>query len=72
MYDALARYSGTALNDVIYQGPKLQNDLFNVLLGFRRYSVALICDIVEMYLRAKLDPKDRSCISLFIMERYEY
>ena len=24
MFDASARYNGTALNDVIYQGPKLQ------------------------------------------------
>ena len=42
------------------KGPKLQNDLFNVLLRFRRYPVALICDIAEMYLRVKLHPKDRS------------
>ena len=61
VFDASARYNDTALNDVIYQGPKLQNDLFNVLLRFRRYPVALICDIAEMYLRIKLNPKDRSC-----------
>ena len=60
MLDASARYNGSALNDVIYQGPKLQNDLFNVLLQFRRYPVALICDIAEMYLRVKLHRKDRS------------
>ena len=61
VFDASAKYNGTALNDVIYQGPKLQNDLFNVLLRFRRYPVALICDIAEMYLRVKLCPKDKSC-----------
>ena len=60
VFDASARYNGTALNDVIYQGPKMQNDLFHVLLRFRRYPVALICDIAEMYLRVKLHPKDRS------------
>ena len=32
VFDASAKYNGTALNDIIYQGPKLQNDLFNVLL----------------------------------------
>ena len=58
--DASARYNGTALNDVIYQGPKLQNDLFNVLLHFRRYPVALMCDIAEMYLRVQLHPSDRA------------
>ena len=55
VFDASAGYNGTALNDVIYQG-----HLFNVLLRFRRYPVALICDIAEMYLRVKLHPKDRS------------
>ena len=57
VFYASARYNGTALNDVIYQGPKLQNDLFNVLLRFRRYPVALICDIAEMYCcTPKIDP----------------
>ena len=60
VFDASAKFNGTALNDVIYQGPKLQNDLFNVLLRFRRYPVALICDIAEMYLSVRLHPKDRS------------
>ena len=31
VFDASAKYNGIALNDVIYQGPKLQNDLFSVL-----------------------------------------
>ena len=41
--------------DDIHQGPKLQQDLFNVLLRFRRFSVALVCDIAEMYLRISRD-----------------
>ena len=61
VFDGSARYNSTALNDVIYQGPKLQNDLFNVLLRFRRYPVALMCDIAEMYLRVQLHPSDRAC-----------
>jgi len=58
--DASAKCEGLALNDVIYQGPKLQNELFNVLLHFRQYPVALACDIAEMYLRIKMNSKDRS------------
>lgn len=63
VFDASARFRCTALNDVIYQGPKLQNDLLKVLLQFtgRRYLVALMCDIAEMYLRVWLRLKDRSC-----------
>jgi len=48
------------LNDVINQGPKLQKDLNDVLLRFRRHSVALIFDIDQMYLRIEFKPEDRS------------
>lgn len=61
VFDASAKYGGVSLNDMIYQGPKLQRELFDVLLCFRRYPVALVCDIAEMYLRIKLCPGDRSC-----------
>ena len=43
----------------LLQGPKLQNDLFAILLRFRRDPVALMCDIKEMYLQIKLNPSDR-------------
>ena len=33
MFDASAQCEGVALNDVIYQGPKLQNELFTVSSG---------------------------------------
>ena len=58
-FDATAKCNNVALNDVIHQGPKLQNDLFHVLLLFRRYPIALACDIAEIYLRVELYPKDR-------------
>ena len=61
VFDASAKFGGISLNDVIYQGPKLQKDLKDVLLRFRRHPVALICDIAEMYLRIEVAPKDRSC-----------
>lgn len=34
--------------DQIHQGPKLQRDLFDVLLRFRRYQVAVIRSVEEM------------------------
>lgn len=61
VFDASAKSGGISLNDIIYQGPKLQRELFDVLLRFRRYRVALVCDIAEMYLRIQLCPEDRSC-----------
>ena len=61
VFDASAKFGKIFLNDVNYQGPKLQRDLNDVLLRFRRHPVALICDIAEMYLRTEVTPKDRSC-----------
>ena len=46
---------------VTYQGPKLQQELFDVLLRFRKLPVAAVCDIAEMYLQITLHPGDRSC-----------
>lgn len=59
VFDASAKCDGVCLNDMIHQGPKLQKDLFDVLLRFRKHPVALVCDIKEMYLRIKIAPEDR-------------
>ncbi len=59
VFDASAEFKGMSLNSAIHQGPKLQRDLFDVLLRFRRHPVAIVCDIAEMYLRIGIDPEDR-------------
>ena len=59
VFDASAQCDGVSLNDAIHQGPKLQKELYQVLLRFRKLPVALICDIAEMYLQIKLYPQDR-------------
>ena len=53
-----ARYQGVSLNNVICQGPNLQRDFFHILLRFRKYTVALVCDIAEMYPRIEIAPED--------------
>ena len=59
VFDASAKHEGVSLNDVIHQGPKLQRDLFDVLLRFRKLPVALLCDIAEMYLRIGITDEDK-------------
>ena len=59
VFYASARHQGVSLNDAICPGPKLQLDLFHVLLCFRKNPVALVCDIAEMYLRIEVAPEDR-------------
>ena len=57
--DASAQHHKVSLNDVIHQGPKLQNDLSSIILQFRREPVVLMCDVQEMYLQMGLKEKDR-------------
>ena len=60
VFDASAAQNGISLNDIIHQGLKLQRDLVNVLMRFRRYPVVIIGDISEMYLQVKVKGEDRS------------
>ena len=59
VFDAAAKYEGVALNDALLPGPKLQRDLFDVLLRFRAKPVAVMCDIREMYMQVSVKPSDR-------------
>ncbi|XP_064638261.1 uncharacterized protein LOC135494279 [Lineus longissimus] len=57
--DCAAKFDGTSLNSNILPGPKLLNDLVEVLLRFRRYLVAIVGDVSEMFLQIGLDPDSR-------------
>lgn len=46
-----ATSNGMSLNDILYTGPNLQNDLFQILLRFRLLPIAISADIRQMYLR---------------------
>ena len=59
VFDAAAKCEGSSLNDVVHSGPKLQQDLFDVLLRFRKNQIAIICDIAEMYLQIEVRKEDR-------------
>lgn len=52
--------NGVSLNDILHKGPVLQADLFNILLNFRLFSVAVSADVKAMYLRIGIRPEDRS------------
>jgi len=49
VFDASAAYQKVSLNDVLLQGPDLNNDLRAVLLRFRSHPVAFTCDIKHMF-----------------------
>ena len=58
-----AAQDGTSLNYIIYQGPKLQRD--SVHVGIRRYPVAIVGGISEMYLQVKIKKKINHCLDFF-------
>ena len=37
--------NGLSINDALYTGPKLQNDIVDILIRFRTHQVALTADI---------------------------
>jgi len=56
VFDASAKTSsGVSLNDIQLVGPKLQDDLFPLLLRFRSHVIALTSDITKMYRQVKVD-----------------
>ena len=62
VFDAAAKYQGQSLNDQMHAGPKLQQDLVEVLLRFCLEPVAIVGDIAEMFLQVTLNPEDRKYV----------
>jgi len=60
VFDASARPScGTSLNEALFVGPKLQQDIVDILLRFRCHRVVFTADICKMYRQIFVDTKYR-------------
>jgi hypothetical protein len=60
VFDAAAKTrNGASLNSRILKGPNRLQDLFTILLSFRKFEVALTADISEMFLQCRLSEPDR-------------
>ena len=51
--------TGISINDVLYNGAVVQNELFDVLTLFRTYTYVLLTDIRQMYRMISLNPEHR-------------
>ncbi|XP_068972383.1 uncharacterized protein [Bombus flavifrons] len=51
--------TGVSLNDVLHTGPKLQDDLFFILLRFRSHQYVITGDVEKMYRQFLVRPEDR-------------
>ena len=59
VYGSAARYGGVSLNDTVLPGPKLQQDVFHLLLRFRSNPVTLVADLTEMFSQVIMARQER-------------
>eukprot|EP00794_Sanderia_malayensis_P006668 gene6668-biopygen5443 len=64
VYDASAKQHkyNKSLNDCLHTGPPLQPMLYDILLRFRMYPVAIIGDIEKAFLQIEVDKADRDAM----------
>lgn len=60
VFDASAKSSsGLALNDVLLCGPTVQEELFDILIRFRRHQYVIMADVEKMFRQIKIREEDR-------------
>ena len=62
VYDASARSGDPSLNDCLYTRPKFNQNIFNILLRFRSYRIALTADIEKAFLMISINQRDRDAL----------
>ncbi|XP_072401139.1 uncharacterized protein [Diabrotica undecimpunctata] len=60
VFDASSKSStGISLNDVMHSGPRLQQDLTNILIHWRSYKIAYTADLEKMFSQIKIAEEDQ-------------
>ncbi len=59
VFDSASKHLGVCLNDRMHAGPKLQKEIFDILVRFRLGQVGLAGDIKEMFSQVLLSKRDR-------------
>ena len=49
VFNASAKENGPSLNEVLYKGPQLRPLIFDILIRFRTYAIALTSDIERAF-----------------------
>ena len=62
VFDSAATCNGGGFNDYANRGPKLQNELFEILIEFQRFPIALVCGFSEKYLQVGTGDFDKKLI----------
>ncbi|XP_044757810.1 uncharacterized protein LOC123315965 [Coccinella septempunctata] len=56
--------TGLSLNDILHTGPKLQQDLIDILIRWRKHKIAITADIEKMFRQVKLDRENQPLYSI--------
>ena len=59
VFYASAKFQGKSLSSEAFPGPKLQADMFSILVRFRKELVALVGEVSQMYNQLALTVEDR-------------
>lgn len=51
--------TGVSLNNILYPGPKLHNDITDIIFNFRKHAYTFTCDIRQMFRQILIDDEDR-------------
>ena len=62
VYDASSKSNGISLNSCLYTGPSLSQNIFDILIRFRSFKVAMISDIEKAFLMVSIAEADRNVL----------
>lgn len=65
VFDASASTAKGSLNSKLYVGPKLQREIADIILNFRRYKIAVTADLIKMYRQIFVIPEHRRFQHIF-------
>ena len=64
-HDARAATDGISLNDLLVGGPNLMNSLMDILMRFRQWKIAFMCDIKAFFHQIRVHPDDADLFRFF-------
>jgi len=59
LFNGSEKSSGVSLNDLPMTGPKVQDDLFDIVQRFRLHRIVMSADIAKMYPQIRVHPDDK-------------
>ena len=62
VFDASTKENRPSLNEISYKGPQLTPLMFDILILFRTYAIALTSDIEKAFHQVSVHKKDRECL----------